>query len=75
MCGIVGYITSEKIRGTQDRRRFLDQALIAGTVRGDDRTGVFSVRHDQKEDEAAGSSVRRTGTTSSPLRSSKNPTG
>ena len=53
MCGIVGYITSEKIRGTQDRRRFLDQALIAGTVRGDDSTGVFSVRHDQKEDEAA----------------------
>jgi predicted glutamine amidotransferase len=53
MCGIVGYITQEKVRGQNDRRKFIDQALIAGTVRGDDSTGVFSVTHDLPRGESA----------------------
>lgn len=53
MCGIVGFITSEPVRGSHDRRKFIEQALIAGTVRGDDSTGVFSTLHKQPENETA----------------------
>jgi len=53
MCGIVGYITTEKVRGQHDRRKFMAQALIANTLRGDDSTGVFSVTHDLPVGESA----------------------
>lgn len=45
MCGIVGWITTEKMNCEYDRRRYLSQALIAGTLRGDDSTGIFLVPH------------------------------
>lgn len=44
MCGIVGWFTTSTVNSV-DRRRFIDQALIADTVRGDDSTGVFGVPH------------------------------
>jgi glucosamine 6-phosphate synthetase-like amidotransferase/phosphosugar isomerase protein len=43
MCGLVGWITSEKGSDAYDRRKFIDQALILDTVRGGDSTGVFVV--------------------------------
>lgn len=43
MCGIVGWISQERAGDAHDRRRFLEQALIIDTLRGDDSTGVFSV--------------------------------
>lgn len=45
MCGIVGFITTQKKEGEIDRARFLKQALIIDTLRGDDSTGVFGVGH------------------------------
>lgn len=53
MCGIVGFITTEKHKGASDRRKFLENALVAGTVRGDDSTGIFLVKHEMKEQETA----------------------
>lgn len=53
MCGIVGFITTETDRGAYDRRKFIESALIAGMVRGDDGTGLFTVPHEQKEDKTA----------------------
>lgn len=49
MCGIVGYITQEgKGNGLAAREKFLRQALIMGTLRGKDSTGVFYKPHDHK---------------------------
>ncbi len=46
MCGIVGYITVPGKTGVNDRSKFLRQALIIDTLRGDDSTGVFAVGHE-----------------------------
>lgn len=53
MCGIIGFITLETTRGQGDRRKFIDTAFIADTVRGDDGTGFFSVKHKMEEGEPA----------------------
>lgn len=45
MCGLIGFLTNERARGAADRRKFIEQAFIAGTVRGDDSTGMFLVPH------------------------------
>lgn len=42
MCGIVGMISTEPFRkGEMDKRKFMTQALIIDTLRGEDSTGVF----------------------------------
>lgn len=46
MCGIVGFITADTNLGETDRSKFLRQALIIDTLRGDDSTGVFAVGHE-----------------------------
>jgi len=46
MCGIVGFITTDNKIGEPDRSKFLKQALIIDTLRGDDSTGVFAVGHE-----------------------------
>ena len=48
MCGIVGFITTETKVGEPDRAKFLKQALIIDTLRGDDSTGMFLVGHEPK---------------------------
>jgi hypothetical protein len=48
MCGIVGYITTEENKEAMSRYKFLHQALIADTMRGDDSTGAFFVGHDHE---------------------------
>lgn len=53
MCGIIGFITNEKARGAGDRRKFIEQALVADTVRGDDSTGIYIVGHKMGDDEPA----------------------
>ena len=53
MCGIWGFITTETYRGNSDRRKFIENAAIAGTVRGDDGAGVFIVKHKMEEAETA----------------------
>lgn len=47
MCGIVGFITTETKKGENDRAKFLKQALIIDTLRGDDSTGAFGVGHNK----------------------------
>ena len=51
MCGIVGFITKESTKLAVDREKFLRQALIIDTLRGDDSTGVFAVGHEQLFDD------------------------
>jgi hypothetical protein len=46
MCGLVGYITSHA-HASSERRKFLEQALIIDTLRGEDSTGIFVVPHEQ----------------------------
>jgi hypothetical protein len=46
MCGIIGYLTTEEKKESVSRYRFLHQALIADTMRGDDSTGAYFVGHD-----------------------------
>lgn len=47
MCGIVGLLTAETTtKGWLDRRKFMEQALIIDTLRGDDSTGVFYQGHE-----------------------------
>ena len=46
MCGIVGWITSERKLHESDRSKFLRQGLIIDTLRGDDSTGAFAVGHE-----------------------------
>ena len=54
MCGIVGFITTETGKGANTRLRYMRQALIADTMRGDDSTGAFFVPHDIPEGSTAG---------------------
>ena len=51
MCGIVGFITTESKKGEQERSKFLKQALVIDTLRGDDSTGVFMVGHTPEFDD------------------------
>ena len=48
MCGIVGYITDKDQYLVTDLRRYIQQALMADTLRGDDATGVFYAAHKWK---------------------------
>src|SRR5688572_1393404 len=41
MCGIAGVITSEKGKGSIDRRNFMSQAIMFNSLRGMDSTGTF----------------------------------
>ncbi len=45
MCGIVGFITEEVSKSALAREKFMKDALIMDTLRGDDATGVFMVPH------------------------------
>lgn len=49
MCGIWGYITTEKQRGLAGRRKYLSQSALVGTLRGYDSTGMFLVPHKGNE--------------------------
>jgi hypothetical protein len=53
MCGIVGFITTQTKLGEPDRSKFLKQALIIDTLRGDDSTGVFGVEHESSFDDGS----------------------
>jgi hypothetical protein len=53
MCGIVGFITTESKLGEVDRSKFLKQALIVDTLRGDDSTGIFGVAHESRYETTA----------------------
>jgi hypothetical protein len=53
MCGIVGFITNATKVSEMDRSRFLKQALIIDTLRGDDSTGVFGVGHEPMFDDGS----------------------
>lgn len=46
MCGIVGFITENKLKGEDARQKFLTQGLIVDTLRGTDSTGVYAVGHE-----------------------------
>jgi len=46
MCGLVGYVTSEPVKGAYDKKKFFKQALFADTFRGDDSTGMCLVSAD-----------------------------
>ena len=48
MCGIVGFITAEKNIGAYNRKKWFVNALLADTIRGDDGTGIFLVRHEHE---------------------------
>ena len=50
MCGIVGVISCEKGAGSFDRDKFMRQALICGTLRGYDSTGLIMVDQQEKVD-------------------------
>jgi hypothetical protein len=54
MCGIVGYITAEKGRAFKSdylqKKGFIEQALIAGQLRGTDSTGVFAIPNGKWKD-------------------------
>jgi hypothetical protein len=45
MCGIWGFVTGESGRGALGRLRFVDNAAVAGTLRGSDSTGAIIVPH------------------------------
>lgn len=48
MCGIVGYITSDPKTHNSLRSDYMEQALYVDALRGQDSTGMFSVKMDQK---------------------------
>jgi hypothetical protein len=53
MCGIVGMISTEPFRkGEMDKRKFMTQALIIDTLRGEDSTGVFWMPKKEPKGEA-----------------------
>ena len=61
MCGIVGWITNESKVGEMDRSKFLKQALIIDTLRGDDSTGVFAVGHEKMFDDGTAYWIKQLG--------------
>jgi len=54
MCGIVGYITTEKRIGATARLKYLNQAIVANTLRGDDSTGAFAIGADHEKGTSPG---------------------
>ena len=54
MCGIAGFVTTEKGKAKTDRVKFVSQALFLNTLRGADSTGLFYVPHHSKKGEQAG---------------------
>jgi hypothetical protein len=53
MCGLVGFITDEQTIGLKDRVKYMRQALIIDTLRGEDSTGIFTVPHDNPPHEGS----------------------
>ena len=49
MCGIVGMITTDN-KSVIDKRKFMRQALIIDTLRGDDSTGIFYKNRENEGD-------------------------
>ena len=43
MCGIIGYIAKNATTYVDVREKFIRNALIMGTIRGEDSTGVIAV--------------------------------
>ena len=43
MCGIIGYIAKNANTYVEVREKFIRNALIMGTIRGEDSTGVIAV--------------------------------
>lgn len=54
MCGIAGFVTTEKGKAKTDRTKFVSQALFVNTLRGADSTGLFYIPHHSKKGESAG---------------------
>ncbi len=54
MCGIAGFITSEKQKAKQERAKFMASALFLNTLRGDDSTGIFYVPASTKKNDRVG---------------------
>lgn len=54
MCGIVGFITAEKEKGAYRRASYLQQGLIADTLRGEDSTGAYFIEHGNQQDTGIG---------------------
>lgn len=48
MCGIVGFVTDSPGKANSIRANFMGQALYVDALRGQDATGVFSVRKNKK---------------------------
>lgn len=48
MCGIVGFITTEKALGAHARKRWFTNAIRAGAARGEHGTGMILVPHDNE---------------------------
>lgn len=53
MCGIVGFISNEKLKNWTNRRDFFKQALITDVIRGYHSTGVFGMFAKNKHKGAA----------------------
>ena len=53
MCGIFGFVTTEKSRGAQGRMHFIQQSALVGTLRGFDSAGMFIVPHEPAADAGA----------------------
>lgn len=43
MCGIFGYITSDNFKNIVDKTKFIQQAFVAGSLRGEDASGIFGI--------------------------------
>lgn len=54
MCGIVGFITAEYQKGEARRLSYIQQGLIADTLRGEDSTGVYFIDHGMPVDSTPG---------------------
>ena len=50
MCGIIGLISDSKGIMSQDKRNFINQALVVDSLRGEDSTGLFTVDDTGKVD-------------------------
>lgn len=54
MCGIAGFVTTEKGKAKLERAKFVANALLLNTLRGADSTGLFYVPHNAKKGDQAG---------------------
>jgi len=48
MCGISGYITTDRLTGGNHRKGYMEDALVTGMLRGFDSSGTFAVPFDNK---------------------------